>query len=73
MEVMEKRSVLLSGHATSVALEKDFWRVLEHVATRRGMTMAALIGTIDRQRDTANLTSALRCFALAEALTGRGS
>ncbi|MEQ8666875.1 MAG: ribbon-helix-helix domain-containing protein [Rhodospirillales bacterium] len=68
---MEKRSFVLSGHATSVALEPDFWAVLEDVAARRSMSMAALVEAVDGERETANLASALRCFALGEAVAGR--
>ena len=65
---MEKRSFKLSGHATSVALEPDFWEVLEAVAEARNLSMAALVDEVDATRETTNLASALRCFALAEAL-----
>lgn len=69
---MEKRSFVLSGHATSVSLEPDFWRVLEHASGVRGLSMTKLVAKIDSKRDSANLASALRRFALAEALAGRG-
>lgn len=65
---MEKRSFRLSGHQTSVALEPDFWEVLEAVADARELSMAALVGDVDATRETTNLASALRCFALREAL-----
>jgi len=65
---MEKRSFKLSGHPTSVALEPDFWAVLEAVADARELSMAALVDEVDATRETANLASALRCFALHEAL-----
>lgn len=67
---MEKRSFTLSGHATSVALEPDFWAVLDETAKARGIAMAALVGEVDANRETANLASALRCFALRQALAG---
>jgi predicted DNA-binding ribbon-helix-helix protein len=66
---LEKRSVSLAGHRTSVALEPPFWAALEAAAERRGLTLAALIAEIDAARaDPAiPLASALRLFALAEA------
>lgn len=66
---LEKRSVSLAGHRTSVALEPAFWAELEGAARRRGMALAALIAEIDAGRaDPAiPLASALRVFALAEA------
>lgn len=66
---LEKRSVSLAGHRTSVALEPSFWTALEAAARRRGLALAALIAEIDAGRaDPAiPLSSALRVFALAEA------
>ena len=61
-----KRSLSLSGHRTSVALEAEFWRVLEAVADREGRTLSALIARIDQDRDQQRpLASALRLYALA--------
>ena len=65
---MEKRSFKLSGHYTSVALEPDFWAVLDAVADVRELSMAALVDQVDAERETTNLASALRCFALEQAL-----
>ena len=65
---MEKRSFTLSGHQTSVALEPDFWAVLEAVAEAREISMAALVEMVDAKRESSNLASALRCHALNEAL-----
>ncbi|MFC3303570.1 ribbon-helix-helix domain-containing protein [Parvularcula lutaonensis] len=64
----QKRSVSLSGHRTSVSLERAFWAVLEAAAKRRDLSLAGLIGEIDRARaEDQNLASALRLFALKEA------
>jgi len=68
---MEKRSVVIAGHATSVALEADFWDVLEALAARDGASLAAFIERVDAERNEGNLASALRRHALAEALQGR--
>ena len=61
---LKKRSVLLSGHATSIALEPEFWAVLEAMARARGSSLAALIGAIDREREGRPLASACRVAAL---------
>jgi predicted DNA-binding ribbon-helix-helix protein len=62
---LEKRSVTLAGHRTSVALEPEFWSALETLAARRGQTLAGLVAGIDAERDPARpLASALRVFAL---------
>lgn len=63
-----KRSFTIAGHRTSVALEEEFWLVLEAAARRRGETVAALVMAVDAGRAEARpLASALRVRALAEA------
>ncbi|WP_372016572.1 ribbon-helix-helix domain-containing protein [Tistrella mobilis] len=66
---VEKRSVSIQGHRTSVSLEAPFWRVLKRAARARGISLGALVAAIDAARrvDRVNLSSALRLFALAEA------
>jgi predicted DNA-binding ribbon-helix-helix protein len=64
MPALRKRSVLLSGHATSIALEPEFWAVLEDMAKARGASLAGLIGRIDAQRGERPLASACRVAAL---------
>lgn len=60
-----KRSLILSGHRTSVALESEFWAALEDMARARAMGLPALIAAIDAARDPARpLASALRVAAL---------
>ena len=60
-----KRSVSLSGHRTSVALEAEFWAVLEALAEAADCTLSTLIARIDRERDQQRpLASALRVHAL---------
>ena len=62
---LQKRSLSLSGHRTSVALEADFWGALEQHATVQGITLSALIERIDTDRDPQRpLASALRVHAL---------
>jgi len=58
-----KRSINLSGHATSLALEPEFWVVLEEMT--QGRSLAALIGAIDDGRKERPLASACRLAALA--------
>lgn len=61
---MQKRSVTISGHQTSISLEEPFWRELKNLAKQKSMTLAALIGQIDRTRTGDNLSSALRLAVL---------
>ena len=67
MSSLAKRSVLLSGHATSVALEPEFWAVLDEMAALEGLGLAGLIARIDETRGARPLASACRVAALAYA------
>ena len=62
--MLKKRSVLLAGHATSVALEPEFWAVLDRIADQRGLSKAALLADIDAGRGRRPLASACRLLAL---------
>ena len=70
MATLKKRSVLLSGHATSIALEPEFWEVLDAMAAARNSSLAALIVSIDRGRAGRPLASACRVAALAYVTSG---
>jgi predicted DNA-binding ribbon-helix-helix protein len=61
---LRKRSFQLAGHATSVALEPEFWTVLEHMARARGLSLTALVAGIDAARERRPLASACRVSAL---------
>jgi predicted DNA-binding ribbon-helix-helix protein len=65
--MLKKRSFSLSRHRTSVALESEFWAVLEADAHTTGKSLAALVGDIDAGRGMRPLASALRIHALAAA------
>jgi predicted DNA-binding ribbon-helix-helix protein len=62
---LKKRSVNLAGHATSLALEPEFWAILDGAAAKDGGSLAALIQRIDNTRGERPLASACRVFALS--------
>jgi len=62
---VEKRSLTIAGHRTSIAVEPEFWAGLERLAAARGITLPVLIGEIDEARETPNLSSAVRLAVLA--------
>ncbi len=62
---LRKRSLSLSGHATSLALEPEFWAVLEGRARAEAVSLAALVDGLDRARGGRPLASACRVAALA--------
>ncbi|MCY4590650.1 MAG: ribbon-helix-helix domain-containing protein [Alphaproteobacteria bacterium] len=64
MTGLRKRSVMVSGHATSVSLEQEFWEELQVIARAKGVSLNRLVSEVDRTR-TGNLSSALRVFVLA--------
>lgn len=63
---IKKRSVVISGHRTSVSLENAFWYSLKEIATRNGQTVNQLVSEIDDGR-TGNLSSAIRVHVLLDA------
>lgn len=70
--MLKKRSFTIARHRTSVALEPQFWDVLEAIASDRGMSLARLVAEIDAPEKPGGLASALRLHALQAALAGRG-
>ena len=68
---MNKYSVSLHGHATSVSLEAEFWAQICRIAEARQQSVASLISEIDDERDTKSrtgLSGALRLFVLNDLL-----
>jgi predicted DNA-binding ribbon-helix-helix protein len=63
-EAVIKRSIVIAGHKTSVSIEDEFWNGLKEIAAERGITLGELVGTIDGNRQHANLSSAIRLFVL---------
>jgi predicted DNA-binding ribbon-helix-helix protein len=65
MPTLRKRSLQLAGHRTSIALEPEFWVVLEAMAAARDASLAGLVLRIDAERGERPLASACRVAALA--------
>ncbi|MBS0966116.1 ribbon-helix-helix domain-containing protein [Acetobacter okinawensis] len=62
---LRKRSLILAGHDTSVALEPAFWAVLERMIAHQHITLVQLVTQVDAQRaPDQSLASALRVSAL---------
>jgi len=66
---MKKRSISLYGHQTSVALEPEFWAVIDDAVRESGQSFASFIRMRDDERmedgPTRNLASHLRVWCLA--------
>jgi predicted DNA-binding ribbon-helix-helix protein len=61
---INKRSIEIDGHRTSVSLEDAFWAELKKIAAIRNVRTAELIATINPGRKHSNLSSAIRVFVL---------
>jgi predicted DNA-binding ribbon-helix-helix protein len=65
---LQKRSMRIAGHRTSLALEAEFWSALEKIARARSSSLPVLIAAIDDTRSKAapdaSLASAVRVFVL---------
>ena len=69
MPRLQKKSVTLSGHETSLALEPEFWAVLQAMASAQDRVLAQLIRALDETRADRPLASACRVAALEWALS----
>lgn len=61
---MQKRSLTIAGHRTSLALEPEFWAGAEALAAARGLPLPQLIQEIDEARASGNLSSEVRLAVL---------
>ena len=66
--MLQKKSVTLSGHETSIALEAEFWAVLQTMSAARKLSLAQLVRDLDGSRGSHPLASACRLAALDWAL-----
>lgn len=59
-----KKSLTLSGHKTSIALEEEFWIALEEISKKQNIDIDKLIEKIDKKGRSGSLASAIRVFIL---------
>jgi predicted DNA-binding ribbon-helix-helix protein len=62
-QAIQKRSVVIAGHRTSLTLEAAFWRALKRIAAQDRVSINKLVERIDRNRQ-GNLSSAVRVYVL---------
>ena len=66
---MQKISVSLSGHQTSISIEPEFFDVLQKLASDNNTSIAAIIKQIDESREPgSNLSSEIRIWILKQLL-----
>jgi predicted DNA-binding ribbon-helix-helix protein len=59
-----RQSVDINGHHSSVSLEAAFWNALKEIAVAQNISVNGLVSKIDREREAANLSSAIRLFVI---------
>ena len=59
-----KKSLILSGHKTSIALEKEFWKALEIISENKNIDIDKLIEKIDKKDRKGRLAAAISVFIL---------
>ncbi len=67
----ETRSIRLNGHSTSIRLEAVYWRVLESIAEREGLSTPQFLSklhdeVLQLRGEVGNFASLLRCACLTE-------
>jgi predicted DNA-binding ribbon-helix-helix protein len=66
---MYKISISLSGHKTSISIEKEFFDILKQLAKDRKVSTASIIKSIDDNRKPgSNLSSEIRIWILKQIL-----
>ena len=58
---MQKHTITIQGHMTSISLEDVFWQALKQAAKEQDLSVAALVAQIDEARQT-GLSSAIRVY-----------
>jgi predicted DNA-binding ribbon-helix-helix protein len=61
---MEKRSITISKHKTSVSLEPEYWDIIDNISIEKGLSISGVIELIDKEKNGNNLTSEIRVYAL---------
>lgn len=71
--MMIKRSLSIHGHRTSLALEAEFWEVIDEAVEQSGKSFARFIRDLDDERTQngteQNLASYLRVWVLKRVQT----
>ena len=59
---MNKHTVKVNGHDTSVFIEEEFWLELKHISKLKKKSISVLISDVDKNKKTQNLSSAIRLY-----------
>ena len=61
--MLQKHSVTIAGHRTSISLEKCFWRHLRAIAAKENVSINEIVRQLDEAR-SGSLSGAIRAFVL---------
>jgi predicted DNA-binding ribbon-helix-helix protein len=61
---MKKRSISIAGHRTSIALEDEFWILVQKISVEMDLSIPKLLELIENQKKSNNLSSAIRLYVL---------
>ena len=61
---MNKHTVKVNGHDTSVFIAEEFWLELKHISKLKKKSISVLISDVDKNKKTQNLSSAIRLYIL---------
>jgi predicted DNA-binding ribbon-helix-helix protein len=61
---IQRRTIIIGRHRTSISLEDAFWSELKEIAHSQRATVSKLVTQIDHTRQQANLSSAIRLYVL---------
>ncbi|MBP3615425.1 MAG: ribbon-helix-helix domain-containing protein [Alphaproteobacteria bacterium] len=62
--MLEKHSINIAGHKTSISLEPEFWQELKNICEIENKTIRKIITEIDETSMDNNLSSKIRIFVL---------
>lgn len=64
---LERHSVTIAGHSTSLSIERGFWLEFKRLAQRESVSIAELVRQLDEAR-AGSLSGAIRSYVLQEVL-----
>ena len=61
---MKKRSISIAGHRTSIAIEDEFWILVQKISVEMDLSIPKLLELIENQKKSNNLASSIRLYVL---------
>ncbi|MGN0929878.1 MAG: ribbon-helix-helix domain-containing protein [Alphaproteobacteria bacterium] len=62
--MLEKHSITLMGHKTSISIEREFWEELQKISKAQNKSINEIISSIDIGKHNGNLSSSIRVFII---------